>query len=74
MLDPTTGRPAAAPDTPERAPAAPEAAAGPRSPEFAPSGADGAGVPLAPAEAEDRRHQTGALFAQGARGPLTASG
>ncbi len=48
MLDPTTGRPAAAPDAPKRAPDAPEAAAGARSPEFAPSAADGASVPLSP--------------------------
>ena len=48
MLDPTTGRPAAAPDAPNRVADAPEAGAGARNPELAPSGTDGATVPLAP--------------------------
>ena len=47
MLDPTTGRPAAAPDAPQGASGAPEAAHGARNPELAPSVADGLDAPLA---------------------------
>ncbi len=49
MLDPTTGRPAAAPDAPDGAAGAPEAAAGARNPEVTTSLTDGSGVPLRPA-------------------------
>ena len=48
MLDPTTGRPAAAPDAPGRATGAPEAADGARNPEVTTSLTDGSSVPLLP--------------------------
>ncbi|MGA2530255.1 MAG: Rne/Rng family ribonuclease [Acidimicrobiales bacterium] len=50
MLDPTTGRPAAAPDAPDRANDAPEAAYGGRNPEAVSALSGGTDVPLMPAK------------------------
>ena len=73
MLDPTTGRPAAAPDAPNRVADAPERVV------IVDEDVPGTMVPKLFVEnergdeAEDRRHQTSAIFAQGARSS-TASG